>query len=518
MPAEAIELFATRAPAGPEPYRAGTLVVLLRLNWFIRLRWLFAFGALAALAIERLAAGTTGRPWQLLATVLGVAAVNVAWTALAGVLRLQLAATRQAENRVIRRGQLFANAQVAVDLLLLTAILHFSGGVENPMAVFYVFHVAIGALLLEPWQALLQSAWAVVLYAASALGEGTGWLAHYAFLPQAGPLALHQQPEYAGLVVVLVACVVFGTLYFTLRIAKLLERHDAQLQRTNTALERSRQAIADLQQRRVRFMQTATHQLKAPFAIVETLANLVREGLVTDAAGVRTTCEKIVRRCQEGIAQVAELLTLARVQNVDRARPHDVRLDVCQAVSELCRRFAQVAEGKGIELTCWTPPAGDLYVALDPQDFRDCFGNLLENALKYTPAPGRVRVAVTVGREQDRPVRQGGPGRPVSVEIHVSDTGIGLDPHLLRSEGRTLGEEPVFEPFRRGPNVLAAGIPGTGLGLTIVREVVEQAGGKIWVMSRVGAGSSFTVTLPLYGAEPAEPMVRDTRAAQVRAV
>ncbi len=509
MPAEAIELFATRTPAGPEPYRAGTLVVLLRLNWFIRLRWLFAIGALAVLGLERLLAGTTGRPWQLLAAVLGVAAANVVWTALAGLLRQQLGGTRHGDRRVIRRGQLFANAQVAVDLLLLTAILHFSGGVENPMAVFYVFHVAIGALLLEPWQALVQSAWAFALYAASVLGEGTGWLAHYAFLPQAGPLGLHQQPEYALLVVVLVGCVVFGTLYFTLRIAKLLEHHDAQLQRTNAALERSRQAIADLQQRRVRFMQTATHQLKSPLAIVETLANLIREGLVTDATGVRTTCEKIVRRCQEGIAQVAELLTLARVQNVGGARSRDARLDVCQAVSELCRRFTQVAQGKGIELTCWTPPASELHVALDPQDFRDCIGNLLENAIKYTPAPGRVRVAVTVGREDDR---------PASVGIHVSDTGLGLDPHLLRSEGRTLGEEPVFEPFRRGPNVMAAGIPGTGLGLTIVREVVEQAGGKIWVMSRVGAGSSFTVTLPLYGAEPAEPIIRDTRAAQVRAV
>jgi signal transduction histidine kinase len=504
MPAEAMELFATRAPT--EPYRAGTLVVLLRLNWFIRLRWLFAGVALAVLAVERLIAPVAGRPWQLVAAVAGVGAANVVWTVVASRLRHRFAATGSADRDVVRRGQLFANAQVAVDLLLLTAILHFSGGVENRMAVFYVFHVAIGALLLEPWQALVQSGWAVLLYAASAAGEWTGWLAHYAFLPQAGTLGLYPQPAYVVLIVVLVGCVVFGTLYFTLRIAKLLEHHDAQLQRSNAALERSRRVIEDLQQRRVRFMQTATHQLKSPFAIVETLANLIREGIVTDPPAIHTTCEKMVRRCQEGLTQVAELLTLARVHNVDPSRPRGARLDVRLAIAALYRRFAQVAASKQIELTCWTPAEGELYVALDPQDFRDCIGNLLENAIKYTPGPGRVRIGVTVGRQQ---------GRPVSVGIHVSDTGLGLDPHLLRSEGRTLGEELVFEPFRRGANVLAAGIPGTGLGLTIVREVVEQAGGKIWVMSRPGAGSSFTVTLPLCGTEPAEPVVRDTRAAQV---
>jgi signal transduction histidine kinase len=461
------------------------------------------------LGVERVLTGATGRPWQLLATVLGVAVANLVWIALASLLRLQLTATSDGDHKAIRHGQLFANAQVSLDLLLLTAILHFSGGVENPMAVFYVFHVAIGALLLEPWQAILQSAWAVALYAASSIGEGAGWLAHYAFLPEAGPLGLHRQPAYAVLVVGLVACVVFGTLYFTLRIARLLEDHDAQLRSSNAALERSRHAIADLQQRRIRFMQTATHQLKSPFAIIETLANLIREGIVTDPAGIKTTCEKIARRCQDGGTQVAELLTLARVQDVDTARPRGARLDVCEEVRKLSRRYSQVAERKGIELTCWTPSVGELYVALGVQDFQDCLGNLLENAIKYTPSPGRVRVAVTVGREQ---------GQPASVGIHVSDTGIGLDPHLLRSTGRTLGEEPVFEAFRRGANVLAAGIPGTGLGLTIVREVVEQAGGKIWVMSRLGAGSSFTVTFPLAGIEPAEAAGRDTRAAQVRAV
>jgi signal transduction histidine kinase len=99
--------------------------------------------------------------------------------------------------------------------------------------------------------------------------------------------------------------------------------------------------------------------------------------------------------------------------------------------------------------------------------------------------------------------------------MHVMDSGIGLDPELLRASNGQPGHELVFDAFRRGANVVAAGIPGTGLGLSIVREVVEQAGGRIWVVSRPGAGTSFSLTLPAREPSGEEPVVRDTRSTQV---
>lgn len=506
MSGEAVEPLTLRTPAARESHRAGALVVLLRLRWFIRLRWLFAAVALGVLGVERLVLPATQRPWELLTVVLGVAAMNVVWIITSRLLRRWLNAGEATEHVAVRSARVFANAQVATDLLLLTGILHYTGGVENPMSVFYLFHVAIGALLLKTWHSLVQSCWAVVLFAAMMIAEWRGVLEHYALLPQLGSVGLYDHRDYALLVVAVQACAVFGTLYFTLRIAKLLDSHEAQLRRANAALEQSRRAIQDLQHRRARFMQTAAHQLKSPLAIVQTLANLIRDGIVTDRAGIQATCEKIARRSQEGIGQVGELLTLARVQDADRARHRKSRVDVREAVLQLCRHFKPLAERRQLELSCWTPADGDLSVSVDPQDFKDCIGNLIDNAIKYTPGPGRVRVVVTAKRCT---------GRPVSIGIHVSDTGMGFDPELLRSDGNTLGHEPVFDAFRRGSNVIAAGIPGTGLGLSIVREVVEQAGGRLWVMSRPGVGSSFTVTLPASGAAEDQPLVRDTRATEV---
>lgn len=265
---------------GTDSSQAGVLVSFLRLHWFIRLRWLFVAASLAALGAERVAFPETQRPAAVLQVVLAVGATNVVWIGVARRLRRRLEVRTTFDRGSVRRAQLFTHAQIAVDLFWLTALLHFSGGVENPMAVFYIFHVAIGALLLPAWQAALQCGWAVLLYAALAVAEWQGALTHHPFLPQLAPVQLYNQPAYVLPVVLIELLAVFATLYFTLRIARLLDDRRGQLLRANAALERSRQALADLQQRRARFMLTAAHQLKGPLAMGQTLANLIREGQI----------------------------------------------------------------------------------------------------------------------------------------------------------------------------------------------------------------------------------------------
>ena len=99
--------------------------------------------------------------------------------------------------------------------------------------------------------------------------------------------------------------------------------------------------------------------------------------------------------------------------------------------------------------------------------------NLLSNAIKFTPEGGRIEVAA---------VPNDG-----SVEVSVRDTGVGIAPE---------DHEAVFEEFRQ-VGASAAKQEGTGLGLALARKFIELHGGKIWVTSQVGAGSTFTFTLPL---------------------
>ena len=109
----------------------------------------------------------------------------------------------------------------------------------------------------------------------------------------------------------------------------------------------------------------------------------------------------------------------------------------------------------------------------DERKVRQVLLNLLSNAIKFTPEGGRIEV---------RAVRENG-----AVAVSVSDTGIGIAPE---------DQEAVFEEFRQVGSS-AARQQGTGLGLTLCRKFIELHGGKIWVTSALGAGSTFTFRLPV---------------------
>lgn len=497
-----------RATPG-KPY---ALLALLQVHWFIRLRWLFAAGALTALAAERFIVPTARRPAALLAVVLAVAAINVVWVLVARLLRPRLEDPGADQRVAIRHGQLFVGAQIAIDLLLLTWILALTGGVENPMALFYLFHMAISGLLLRTWQAALQGLWAVLLYSAMAVAQAGGWLTYYPFMAQLPRTGLFTVPTYVALVITVNALAVLGTLYFTDRIGRVLNRREDVLIRTNVALEQARQAIQLLQERRSHFMQTAARQLRQPLETVRTLAKLVCDGTVRDPPSVRGTCDRIAEQCRAGVNQVAALLTLTRVQDADSRRQRDARADVSRIVRELCAKHAPIASAKGVTLKCVGSTEGGLTAQVQPPDLCDCLGHLIENALKYTPAGGHVEVRVLRGAAGPPcDARALGAGRVASprvedfIHVAVADTGIGFGEDVDARGMAATGSGSLFDAFRRGDEALAAGIPGSGLGLTIVRAVVEQAGGYIHVESRPGQGATLTVSLPAAPDNPQPP-------------
>jgi signal transduction histidine kinase len=112
-------------------------------------------------------------------------------------------------------------------------------------------------------------------------------------------------------------------------------------------------------------------------------------------------------------------------------------------------------------------------VRADERKIRQVVLNLLSNGIKFTPEGGRIEVAAVP--------------KDGFVEVSVSDTGIGIAPE---------DQEAVFEEFRQ-VGTSAAKQEGTGLGLTLGRKFVELHGGRIWVRSQVGVGSTFTLTIPV---------------------
>ena len=222
------------------------------------------------------------------------------------------------------------------------------------------------------------------------------------------------------------------------------------------------------------FVANASHELKTPVAAVRALAETLLTALPDDPEAGRRFAERIGREAERLDLLTRDLLDLSRVE---RGALDVEPVDLVGLVKEVVGGYADRAEERHIKLSTEVEPG----VALrgDRAQLGLLLSNLIDNALRYTPAKGAV--CVRLNAAESRAVLQ------------VHDTGQGIP----------AGELPrVFERFYRVDKARARQTGGTGLGLAIVRHVAEAHGGTVRVDSELGRGSTFTVALPVAGPPP----------------
>jgi two-component system sensor histidine kinase SenX3 len=223
------------------------------------------------------------------------------------------------------------------------------------------------------------------------------------------------------------------------------------------------------------FVANVSHELKTPVGALSLLAEAVSEGS-DDPESVRRFAGRMRHEAARLTALVQDLIDLSRLQDDDpvvRARP----VAVDEIVSEAIGRSRSHAQAKRIEVVS----GGErrLHVLGDAAQLTMALGNLVENAVNYSPEGTRVAI---VARD-----------RAELVEISVTDQGIGI-PDRER--------ERIFERFYRLDPARSRATGGTGLGLSIVKHVAASHGGEVSVWSVEGAGSTFTLRLPLVATPP----------------
>jgi signal transduction histidine kinase len=219
------------------------------------------------------------------------------------------------------------------------------------------------------------------------------------------------------------------------------------------------------------FLADVSHELRTPLAALRTFNELLQEKAGNDPAARTEFLEASAQQIERLDWLAQNLLELSKLDSglvrLD-LRPDDLRATILSAVEQ-----AQVsALRRGIALTTDLPET-PLVTRHDPQRLGQVLINLIGNALKFTPRGGAVQVTLV-------PHRRG-------ARIQVTDTGVGIGANELAH---------VFERFYRGSRANEARSSGSGLGLAIVRSIVEMHNGRVMVESRVGSGSTFTVTLP----------------------
>jgi signal transduction histidine kinase len=243
------------------------------------------------------------------------------------------------------------------------------------------------------------------------------------------------------------------------------------------AVERTFTGLVDRAEERERFVAAVTHELRTPLTSIRMYSEMLEQGMVGDRDRQRSYHETIRREAERLSRLVEQVLTLARVEDGPRSLVGEGERaplrEVVASVVELLEPLAAARElSIGVDLD---PEVATCELPRDP--LAQILTNLVDNAIKFTPSGGPPIQIIARSRA----------GQPPQVSLVIRDGGRGVEPQLLSR---------MFEPFVRGQREHEQATPGTGIGLAVVRALVEEIGGRVHARNRSdAAGLEIEVTL-----------------------
>ncbi len=221
------------------------------------------------------------------------------------------------------------------------------------------------------------------------------------------------------------------------------------------------------------FISLASHQLRTPLSAIKTYSHMLVDGYMGE---LTQTQKKSLRTIISGANRMNELIsTLLNVTRIESGSiavtPKMVQID--RIIDDVMKEVSMMASDKSIKIRCNSTSKTSISIKTDALILKEIITNLVSNAIKYTPENG----SVTISTAQ----------RPGDIIITVTDTGWGIP---LQSKDQ------IFSKFFRAPNIVRRETTGTGLGLYLVKGLVETIGGDISFKSAEGKGTSFYLNLP----------------------
>ncbi len=252
-----------------------------------------------------------------------------------------------------------------------------------------------------------------------------------------------------------------------------VDQRTAELSEANSKLKEANHKLLELDKMKSAFVSQASHDLRTPLTAIKGSLDNLSLGI----AGELTEKQmRILERAQRSVDRLTglinDILDLNRIES-GREKMNKMKTGVNMIVQNALQEHNPSAEQKSIDLHSEIPDE-TLYVFADPQKIERVVGELIGNAIKYTPEGGQAFVNLSSASD--------------TIEITVKDTGVGMDKDECNK---------IWERFYRSANSQHMA-KGSGLGLSIAKELVEMHGGKIWATSQPDQGSTFYLTLPVF--------------------
>ena len=233
--------------------------------------------------------------------------------------------------------------------------------------------------------------------------------------------------------------------------------------------------MSEANRRKNEFLAMLAHELRNPLAPLRTGLEILKRAEGKDAAVVERTRNMMERQLLQLIVLIDDLMDVSRISRGKmelKTRPVDLR----EVLESACEESLPVIEAAG-HVFDFNLPDRAIVLDADPNRLAQIFSNLLNNAAKYTPGPGHIRLSASIDEDEN------------VVLVSVEDDGVGIDPEQ---------QQQIFQMFAQVDRKTQSGYAGLGIGLTLVKSLTEMHGGSISVASDgEGKGSRFTVRLPL---------------------
>lgn len=291
-------------------------------------------------------------------------------------------------------------------------------------------------------------------------------------------------PWYLSWYSYLVYLILLGLLiYFIIQVrVRYLVQKNIKLEaiiadRTHT-INQQKEKLQELDEIKSRFFTNISHEFRTPLTL--TLGQIDSVMNSTQDSNIKKKLEMAYQNAKKLLRLINQILEISKIES-GRHQLKVARKNIASFVRHILYNFESIADQKGISLE-FISERDEILVYFDPEKMEKVFTNLISNSIKFTSEGGKISINIRLSKELDTEEKD-------VVEIIVSDTGIGIPDERLPY---------IFDRFYQADRIDRSEIEGTGIGLTLVKELVELHSGKIDVKSKVGEGTSIKVTF-LFG-------------------
>jgi signal transduction histidine kinase len=355
----------------------------------------------------------------------------------------------------------FLTIQILFDLIILTVLLNMTGGIDNPLYLFYLFHVILSSIILPRKIPYIVSTLIIFLFGSLIYLEKMGLVEHN---PIFG-LSSQRNGLYTFLVLLIFTITVYICTYITTTFMAIFRKSKIEVQNLNKKLIEADRIKTD-------FFKFTSHELKSPLIAIKSALDSVIK--VESATMDRRPLEVLIKashRAQQMLSILKELLELVKNKRLVSQPSQDIT-DINSGLKKIIENEKERIDEKKIKVH-YNLCKEDCCIPMDYNDFYALFSNLINNAINYTPENGFISIE-TMKKEAESIIK-------------ISDSGIGI-PETDYNK--------IFSEFYRSENAKKYVSFGPGLGLSIVKQILENQNGKIDISSKIGGGTSFLISLP----------------------